>query len=405
MTEREQKVFNYLSFVQSAESLFTLESDELDLMKRILLEILDFLNGESTAKAQNASTVVQIYQIILDADQRLKFSQLFESNALSIVCHYNIASSYQRLHEIKNSISHITDAIIEYELFLKTFCKSADSHSLILLKKRFICVYLQTAALYSHAKNHNKALKIITTAVNQLTVCLADFRHFATALKLSHYEPIVDELTQALDSALKPFSPDQTLRKKLNSAQANVLIHSPENNRKLFMSALESSRKSGFKLSSQWLEYFSIQNVMTASFISMSLFEPSAPQLQHMNDIIIELILYVSISYFALATEKRYLGISECQYSDHKMEDGYGKKFLTALQNEKALLSNNNYVERWADQRVLPHEGHRDPVGLSQRHVHPQLLRVAVQEQLLDRAQAHRGLSRRRRKKRRFPNR
>ena len=380
LTEKEQTIFNYLSIIRSAESLFTLEAEELAIMKRILVEVLSFLVDESNTKSYNAATMIQIYQILLEADQKLKFSQLFESNALSIVAHYNLASCYQKSSEVKNAISHITDAIIEYELFLKTFCKAAESQSFLLLKKRFVCVYLQTAALYSHAKNHTKALKIITTGIQQIAVCLTDFRHFSAQYKLPHYDAIIEDLLQTVDAALKPFTPDQTLRKKLSSAQCNPLIHSPENNKKLLTSAIEGTGKHAFKLSSQWLEYFSIQNVMSASFIPIELFEASTPQLQQMNDIIIELVLYVSISHFALATEKRYLGISECQYADHKIEDGYGKKFLTALQNEKALLSNSNYVERYPNQRVLPHQGHRNLVDVPQRHLHFELLRVPVQE-------------------------
>ena len=101
-----------------------------------------------------------------------------------------------------------------------------------------------------------------------------------------------------------------------------------------------------FKLRSPWLQHFSIQNVMSANCISIRLFEAIRIELKDINDILIELILYLSIGLFSLATEKRYVAIAECDYSDHKIEDGYGRSFLTALQNERKLIRNQNFIER-----------------------------------------------------------
>lgn len=346
MGEREQRIIRHISIISTTESLFTLEADERSALQRVLLEVLDFLLSESTAKGHSLAVLVEIYEMLLQADQRLKFSMLFESNALSVVIHYNLGACFHQMGQIKPAIAYLSDAIMDYELFLKAFCRTADSADFVLLKKRFVCVYLQTAALFSCAKNNARALKIVLSAMTQLTCCLKDFKSFAVRYRLSHYEPIVDELIETVEEALKPPGPEETVRKNVKKAQCKALIHSPETNRKAFANVLENSRNSDFKLSSHWLEYFSIQNVTSGAFIPLSLLEATQPTASQMNDLLIELVLYASISYFALATEKRQIGISECQYSDHKIEDGYGKKFLKALQNEKALLLNSNYLER-----------------------------------------------------------
>ena len=353
LNEKEEKIFSYLSLIKSAESLFTLERDELETMKFIVTAVLDFLVDEKNQKSCSESTSIQIYQILIEADQRLKFSQLFESNAMSIIVHFNLASCYQKSTDVKNALSHMTHSIIDFELFIRSFSKEENPDNFLLLKKRFVCVYLQTAALYSHLKNHQKALKVITTGFQQVLLCLSDFEQLACKFQLSHYQSIIDDLRDAIQTTNKPFSVETTLKKKLNESKFNFLIHNSKKGQTNLSCFLENSNQPKFKLSSKLLEYFSIQNVMSATNISLNLFENGTLQLHELNDIMIELVLYVSISYFAIATEKRYIGISECQYSDHKIEDGYGKKFLTSLQNEKSLLLNQNYIERLNKQRVL----------------------------------------------------
>lgn len=346
LSEKEQKIFNYLSIIRSAESLFTLESEDLSIMKKIVIEVLNFLTEDTRSEGYSIATSIQIYQILIEADQKLKFSQLFESNSLSIVVQYNLASCHQKSNEIKEALVHITDSIIDYELFSKSFGKNALSENFLKLKKRFVCVYLQTAALYSHVKNHQKALKIIKTGIEQLLICLKDSRKLIEKYNLLHLLPIIEGLLEETENSIKPSSPDQTFKKKTSSQKFNSFLNLSENQKKLTSFSLVDKSNANFKLSSQWLEYFSIQNVMSASSLSIELFKPEVLPAETMNDTIIELILYISICFFAIATEKRYLGISECGYKDHRIEDGYGKKFLNALQNEKSLLLNQNYIER-----------------------------------------------------------
>ena len=64
LSQKEQTIFNYLSIIKSAESLFTLDEQELSTMKKIILEVLEFLLNVTAPKGQNEATSIQIYQIL-----------------------------------------------------------------------------------------------------------------------------------------------------------------------------------------------------------------------------------------------------------------------------------------------------------------------------------------------------
>lgn len=344
-TSQEMNIAIYLKHIEGLKEPVAAEGENT-LLVYMLGQILDFLAAEDTLEKHTRDTVIQIYRKILAANERCSVFAAFEPHTMEFLVHYNLACCFHKTADVKQTLEEIIDAVIHYDAFLADLAARQDPRSLFALKKRFIRVYLQAAALFSFIEDYPQAIKIGYTAIHHLRQVITDFRRIVHGLSIQQYDAVIDDLEATLLETASHPKPEATERKKLSSTKLPVYAQALDGQKMHCSVSTAASSSSNFKLSPKLLEFISVKNVVSASFISRSLFEDTVLPPNEVSDALIELILLTGVCFFTLANEKRYLGMAECRQPRPKADAGYGKRFLDELNAERALLANPSYVER-----------------------------------------------------------
>lgn len=360
LTEVESHIFRLLTTLQSCTSLFTLEEPERMEYKLITLQILEFVENCLTRTPREIEVSIKIYDILFEIDRRLKLSQLFGTNALNIILYYNLAFCYQQnsLADPKLCLGFITNSIIEFEMLSKA---NAMYHGNLFEVDLFFCRgYLQTAALFSVEKQHDKSLKLAQSAIDLTAQCINRFeteiqRYLKdTPNDLSRYQRLCEELRAFHESVKSGESSANLHVQKSNTSKFLFWKHIPENNKKMISTIFNSAVDNENKLTAPWIRDFSVGHIMYLSVLGHSVFEfkVEAPVSQ-VNEWAIKLVIYLAAGYFTLATEKRMLSIKECESKSATSADDFeilktssSSKMLAELKINESLKNNKLYINR-----------------------------------------------------------
>ena len=318
-----------------------MSNNPVDNANKMIQIILDLNN--SAIKLILEEKIEEALEILKDADKKAKNINLLNESKIKVIINHNLACCYQKMKNISKCIFHLEKVNNEFNSYLekkhqilidnnyflnKILLEQASSDLLygdFILELRFCAKFhLQMCAAYSQNSNHKEALYHANLAA---LICEDNIVKTYFLLKQTK-----KEIEREKNSKNKKYS-QIFCEKLIENEQAIVSLYQKINecaknfkngknvNKRAFVKEdiLSFIREIKSKISTRnilgviknddWLNLFNIGNIMflyAMSYDDLDL--DSDPKYELLRDAVIEKILMLTVSFFSIANELRFLG-------------------------------------------------------------------------------------------------
>ena len=325
----------------------TLDIPNLNPKSKEILEI----NNEAI-KLITEENVESAIELLKEAEKKIaKNESEINDPKIKIIINHNLACSYQKIKNIPKCIAHLEKVNSDFDMFLESKHKIKISPDFFLqkilsdnpqpnvllgdfiLELRFCAKFhLQMCAAYSQNNNHKEALVHAKLAalicednvsktfflLKQTQMELHNEKLFSKifAEKVKENEPVIQSLYKYIIDIANHFN-------NSNGASNNKTVFTPDkittfiNNKVLKISTRNIL---GVIKNDDWLNAFNIGNIMflfPVSYDDLDL--DSDPKYELLRDAIIEKILMLTVAFFSISNEVRFLNSN---LSNNKNDNG-----------------------------------------------------------------------------------